>query len=72
MLRRIRLKIKCYILKCKMNYYERRYKASRRKSLELEGKYRYAATAFYYATQNTNPEKSWEMRAEREYLKGKL
>lgn len=69
MIRKIRLRIELQILKLKVKYYEKRYKAFRKKTFELEGKYKTASTSFYYAVQNIYPQKAWDMRAEREYQK---
>ena len=66
MLRRLKHKIQLKVMNFKMTGMRKRWIASRNKEAKLHEKFNKAFTNYHYAVQNFNPEKTWEMRSERE------
>ena len=69
---RVKLLIRLKFMKIKMNRLHKFWIASRNREADLHCKYKLACTKYYYANENTNPERKWEMRGEREFNRGKL
>lgn len=69
MLKRFKLLIKLKLLKTKMDIFEKKHKASQKKTNKWNKKLSEATIKWAYANERLHPEKTWEMRAEREFQK---
>lgn len=67
MLKRFKLLIKLKLLKTKMDIFEKKYKASQKKTNKWNKKLSEATIKWAYANEHLHPETTWEMRAEREF-----
>ena len=67
--RRMKLRIKLVFLKKKREIFERRYKRLRKKEAKAYMMFKKASTNYFYAVQNMYPERTWEMRGEREFYR---
>ncbi len=69
MLNELKNKLKIKTLKFKMNRHRKKWNASRKKESKSHELYKKYSNDYYYAVQNISPERTWEMRSERESLK---
>ena len=67
MFKRLKLLMKLKFLKVKMDLFEKKYKASKKKTNKWNKKLSEATIKWAYANEHLHPETTWEMRAEREF-----